>query len=493
MRSSLVLLLVWVPLFSFGQLVGDRTHQQLSKNRSLETSLYMLNHWTPDLDLARENELAAIAYTVFSGDIQADFGDLVGDPGYLDWVESGKELLLGGPIWGAVSEEGADLWLRTAQPAEVEIWVQDGQERRTLGPIRTEVKTDLSAVFQISGLEAGRSYPVKIIINKVEWAGDSILTLNTLPRDSSLRVAFGTCFHRWGLGNTHQVTQILARKPHAMLLGGDIAVQDRRNQIGMHRFDYLMRDQFPAWRQLSSRVPVYATWDDHDYMDDDLSGVPDGFTEADRSAIREVFTRSWANPGFGNERKQEGVYFKTSIGSVDVIMVDNRYFRDEKTGAFLGNDQMEWLEQQLLSASGKFIILSCGTMWSDYVSSGKDSWGVWDPVGRERFFQLIEKHRIPGVLLISGDRHGARGFAIPRSSGFRFYEFEPASLGGRHGPVAIDPAWETQLFGFDNTYAFGEFTFETHLDDPEVTFRLVREDGDVLYTLNLKRSELTPP
>ena len=42
------------------------------------------------------------------------------------------------------------------------------------------------------------------------------------------------------------------------------------------------------------------------------------------------------------------------------------------------------------------------------LSGGKDSWGKFDPKGREEIFSLIEKHRIPGVLLTSGDRHGAR-------------------------------------------------------------------------------------
>jgi alkaline phosphatase D len=132
-------------------------------------------------------------------------------------------------------------------------------------------------------------------------------------------------------------------------------------------------------------------------------------------------------------------------------------------------------------------------MWSDYVSNGKDSWGVWDPNGREQLFELIEKNRIGGVLLISGDRHGARGFHIPRPSGFSFYEFEPASLGGRVGPEVTKPEWDTQLFGFTNRFAFGEFTIDAEAADPEVTFRLIEDNGAVLYELKLKRSELTPP
>ena len=105
---------------------------------------------------------------------------------------------------------------------------------------------------------------------------------------------------------------------------------------------------------------------------------------------------------------------------------------------------------------------------------------------------LIEKHKIPGVLLISGDRHGARGFRIPRPSGYEFYEFEPASLGGRSGPPATQPKWDTQLYGFSNKFAFGEFTFDVSQDDPTVTYRLVEATGAILYELTLKRSQLTP-
>jgi alkaline phosphatase D len=131
-------------------------------------------------------------------------------------------------------------------------------------------------------------------------------------------------------------------------------------------------------------------------------------------------------------------------------------------------------------------------MWSDFVSGGKDSWGKYDPQGREEIFSLIEKHKIPGVLLVSGDRHGARGFRIPRPSGFAFHEFEPASLGGRTGPPATSNKWTTQLYGFSNKFAFGEFTFDLKPRDPTVTYRLVEATGDILYQLTLSRSQLTP-
>ena len=196
--------------------------------------------------------------------------------------------------------------------------------------------------------------------------------------------------------------------------------------------------------------------------------------------------------GFGDE--DGGIFCRTRIGPCDVIMVDHRYFRtgDKAPGALLGRDQMKWLKKQLLACKGPFIVMSCGTMWSDYISNGKDSWGRWDPNGREELLEFIEDNRIGGVLLISGDRHGARGVTIPRPSGFKFYEFEPASLGGRVGPPPWGKDKDNQFFGISNRYAFGEFTIDAAPADPTVTFRLVGDDGEIIHELKLTRSQLTP-
>jgi alkaline phosphatase D len=286
---------------------------------------------------------------------------------------------------------------------------------------------------------------------------------------------------------------VLERQPLAMLMYGDVAVQDRRNDLGMHRADYAMRDFHPAWQKLVASIPVYASWDDHDYFANDAWGIPRNFTDKDRRGVRKVFTQAWNNPSYGLGDEGGGIFQHARIGPCDVIMTDNRYFRTrEGRHCFLGPEQMAWLKKTLRACHGPFIIMSCGTMWSDYVSNGKDSWGKYDPEGREEIFRLIEEEKIPGVLLVSGDRHGARGFRIPRPSGFEFYEFEPASLGGRSGPSATNPAWTTQLYGFSNKFAFGEFSFDLEPKDPTVTFRLVEAGGGVLYELTLKRSELTP-
>jgi alkaline phosphatase D len=430
-------------------------------------------------------DLLTRAYEIFESDEKATYERLVADAAFREIFESNKMTLLGGPMLGQVSQAGAAVWVRTYGPAAVSVRIEDGHEPRLFGPVTSDAKTDFAAVVPISGLQPDTKYPYTIILNGRPVAGAEGV-LHTLQPDKA-RIAFGSCPHRWGLGREMIWDRMLGRDPDALLIHGDIAVQDRKDHFGLHRFDYFMRDLQAPWSKLVANLPVYASWDDHDYLDNDKPRDGMSVPDEDRRAIRRVFTTAWNNPQYGFGDAKGGIFLRTRIGPADVLMTDNRYFRGNE-GPLLGEGQMTWLEEQLLDCEGPFIIMSCGTLWNDAKGNGKDSWGKYDKEGRERIFNLIEKHRIPGVLLVSGDWHGARGYTIERPSGFTLYEFQPASLGGRPGATRAG----NTLFALAGKYAFGEFTFDAQEDDPSVTFRLILEDGTEHYKLTLTRSQLMP-
>lgn len=468
---------------------------QGSSKTGLDSALFNFNLIVPQPESV--NEMYTAAWEVLSSKQDATFVDLMQDEVFQQHVEANGLEVLGGPMLGSVTEDGTKVWLRTLKPSRVEVQVDVGDQTKVYGPVQSTVESDLTAIVTVDGLQAGARYPYRVLVDGQVISIPKHAAIVTAPAPTAtgeVRIAFGSCLHRWGFGNQMHLDLIRSRNPSAMLLLGDIAVQDRENHLGLHRADYFMRDLYPAWQDFSATVPTYATWDDHDYFDNDKAGVYGAFTVADKAAVCDVFQQAWNNPSYGFNDERRGVFLRTRIGPADVIMVDNRYFREKKKGdgAFLGDEQMDWLEAQLLDCKGPFIILSCGSMWSDYVSGGKDSWGKFDPKGRERIFQLIEKHQIPGVILISGDRHGARGFTIPRPSGYEFYEFEAASLGGRCGPPTQHPSWKTQLYGICDQYAFGELSIDATLADPEITFRLIEDSGDIIYQTTLTRSQLTP-
>jgi len=455
----------------------------------VDTRLFNL---APQPESARE--LFTAARQAFEEHPQARFADV---PVIREIAGKHNILLLGGPMLGAVSHDGVRVWVRTVKPAQVVVAVQMPEGERRFGPVASTDDSDYTAVVPVSGLKPETKYTYRVLVDgkPVPVAdGAAIITSPVPDTKGRMTIAFGADFHKTGLWDRKLLDQIRKRGNLALLLLGDNATLERQAKVGLSRADYLLRDMSPAWREVAAAVPVYAGWDDHDYYSNDGSGIPRGATEADRANIRTVWKQSWNNPSCGFEERGQGIFFRTRIGPCDVIMLDTRFFRTVagQANSFLGKEQMRWLSGELTACKGPFIILTSGTMWTDYVSSGKDSWGKWDPQAREQIFSLIEEKKIGGVLLLSGDRHGARVMRIPRPSGFTFWEFELGSLGAHKGPPAIGNKPELQPFGLINQAAFGEFTFDTAVADPTVTMRIVDPDGKILYETLLTRSQLTP-
>jgi alkaline phosphatase D len=430
------------------------------------------------------------ARAVFSDNPDANFTN----PEIVGAAQKNSLPLMSGPMLGRLSETGVTVWLRpsAADPLIVKVTKADGSEEKTF--IQNLVKPGAEQRIALDGLSPDTEYKYTVYSKKYNMAEGSFATMPSSEKKGVFRLAFGSCFHKIGLHNPNLIKQILERKPQAMMLLGDIAVDDRENRINMHRADYLLRDVSKPWRQLSANVPLYTSWDDHDYFNNDLSGIPNGFSVADRDAVLSVWQQNWNNP----ENENPGIYFNTRIGPTELIMLVTRSQRENNLrgeyGSYLGTKQLNWLKETLKNSHAPFKVISSGTMWSDDVSDGKDSWGTWDTAARKELFNFIETEKIAGVLLISGDRHGARGFTIPRPSGFAFYEFEAASLGGVPGPDALAKDQANQLFGYNgkDVIAFGEFTFDTTGRKPLVTFRLIDELGNILEEHVLPYQKLTP-
>lgn len=427
---------------------------------------------------------------VFSGNSEADFTNT-------EIIEAARMYnipLMGGPKLGDLKQDGVTIWLRpsNSDPFVIKVTKSDGSDEKTY--VGNQMSPGVEQKIIVEGLSSATKYKYDVYYKGQIIAKGGFTTAPASNEKSKFSLAFGSCTHKIGLHNPNLIHQILKRKTGAMLLLGDIAVDDRDNQINMHRSDYLLRDVSEPWRQLSANIPIYAAWDDHDYLNNDLGGIPEGFTEIDRAALRAVWHQNWNNP----KTKKPGTYFNTRIGPVELIVLDTRSFRDNNQrgeyGSYLGKEQLEWLKETIKKSEATFKVISSGTMWSDYITPGKDSWGTWDTVARSEFYEVIERDHIPGILLISGDRHGARGFTIPRPSGFSFYEFQVASLGGVPGPDAMAADTTNQLFGYHGTeaVAFGELTFITDKSEPVVVFRLIDQYGDILEEYTIPYAELIP-
>jgi alkaline phosphatase D len=415
----------------------------------------------------------------------------IADPKIIAAAQKAQMPLISGPMLGNITHSSVDLWFRPVTAGLYTATVSGATQASFT------IKTDTpgaSVRITCSDLKAGAEHSYVIVNHANAVVGSGRFTVAPAPGSkATTRIAFGSCFHKIGVHNPNLMRLVAKRANHAMLLLGDMAVDDREAALNMHESDYLLRDVSKPWRDLAASTPVYASWDDHDYLNNDKSGLQKGqITDDQRNDLRQLWHTNWVNPPV--PVKDRGIYFNTRIGDIEVIMLDTRSCRDwdkrQAAGAYLGDAQKQWLLKTLKASTATFIVMTSGTMWTDYISNGKDSWGTWDTETREEIFTFLETNNIGGVLLLSGDRHGARGFKIERPSGYTLYEFEAATLGAVPGPKPFGEDGSAQLFGYGKMFAFGEFTFDMSKDDPTVTFRLIDEHEKALEEIIIQRSQL---
>ena len=392
---------------------------------------------------------------------------------------------LGGPILGDVQATRVSVWMHLPEPDEVQVIItpQKGGSPKTYQSGRD------SRIFTVrcEGLAADTAYSYVVESSSKERLGEGRFTTPpTALSAQPFRISFGADFHKIGMYRPELFKLIQERGSRAMLLIGDSAVDGRKDDFGLINADYLLRNLSPPLQQLLANVPTSATWDDHDYWGDDTSGtLTRSKKPIDVTGLRRMWKSQWNNPE--RDRNREGIYFQTKIGPVHYIALDTRSCRinDQrgKRNSFLGKTQMAWLKQQITDSTSPFIVISGGTMWTDYISNGKDSWGTWDPEAREEIFQWIDTKNDSKVILLSGDRHGARGFSIPRPGKNTIHELEVGTLGGVPGPDAFAEDRSHQLFGQPSrSWAFGELTFALHEGKPRAEFRLINEQAEILHT-----------
>lgn len=291
-----------------------------------------------------------------------------------------KRLKLGGPMLGDITENSVAIWLHLPEPAGVRVSVIS----EAGGPAKSFSSGPTSRLLSVpcDGLMPDTAYTYEVMNASGSLLGQGrFVTAPAKRSETSFRLAFGSDFHKIGLHRPELMRLVQERGNRAMLLIGDLAVDDRGNDFGLIKADYLLRDLSPSWQQLAANIPIYAAWDDHDYFDNDRSGASSaGGRPIQVETLRQIWKEQWNNPERTADRA--GIYFQTRIGPVHYIALDTRSCRvnDQrgKLNSFLSEAQMSWLKQQIRESTSPYILISSGTMWEDHITEGKDSWGTWD-------------------------------------------------------------------------------------------------------------------
>jgi alkaline phosphatase D len=173
----------------------------------------------------------------------------------------------------------------------------------------------------------------------------------------------------------------------------------------------------PGFAALRATGYHLATWDDHDYGDND-----ENRHYVLKDAGRAAFTGFWGEAGVPAD-PQDGVYsarlFETHGKRLHVIMLDVRWNRDEPgTGRdILGERQWQWLAGQLVVEADLTLIVS-GSQILLPEETGSETWDNYAGA-TERLFNLVRRSAKQGVVFITGDQHYAE---VARSRGALDYD-----------------------------------------------------------------------
>ena len=332
----------------------------------------------------------------------------------------------------------------------------------------------------------------------------SLFAADSKPADEALvsRIAFGSCLGQDGVQPIWD--QVQKAKPDVFVLLGDNVYADTKDPVEL-RAAYAKLGAQPGYQRLKKAMPVLATWDDHDYGENDV-----GAEHPNKEASKQVFLDFFGVPKDSPRRQRDGVYHAEVFGPpgkrVQIILLDTRFnrsplvFQEDKTdlvdgGRYLPNDdpnatllgasQWAWFEEQLrVPAQVRIIGSSIQVVDED---SGGEKWANF-PLERKKLYTLM--WRTTGALFISGDRHFAELSMMDGEAGYPIYDLTASSLNWSEHMYRMMERNRHRIAVLNRGDNFGLIEIDWGRRDPLLRFKIIDEDGDTMIHHKVELSVL---
>jgi alkaline phosphatase D len=316
------------------------------------------------------------------------------------------------------------------------------------------------------------------------------------------KIAFGSCAEE----TKHQpvLDLVVKHKPDIFVYLGDNIYADTKDMKVMQaKYDSLAAK--PEFQRLKKSVPLFATWDDHDYGWNDI-----GKYYPFKNQSKEIFLKFWGEPAGSDRRKREGIYisyyFEGNGHRVQLILLDNRSFRSDlrlykgelsheekffypldyyphqiEDSILLGETQWQWLEEELKKPADIRLIGS-GSQFS-ISFNGYEAWANF-PQEQKRFLDLIKKTKASGVVFLSGDVHYAE---ISKLESKDLYPIYDITASGITSTWLFATPNDNRIEGPVMDNHFGLLSIDWTKKDPEIKMEIwdVRDNQRIEYTIRL--------
>ena len=335
----------------------------------------------------------------------------------------------------------------------------------------------------------------------------------TLAPDTLVqRIALGSCFKPEGSDSIF--SSVATANPDVFLFIGDnVYAADESHDPALQslRVAYSRLAEARQFAALRAETPLLVTWDDHDYGKNDAGGDWDT-----KYAAESIYEHVWAVPASDPRAGRKGVHYARIIGPdgrrVQFIMLDTRFFRtpltmrpegelrtpgtgpylpsDDPNQNMLGEDQWQWLEQQLNQPADLRIVAT-----SIQFAATRHHWESWNMLPRERlkFLNLIKRTGTNGVILVSGDRHFAAIYREDEAA-YPLYELTSSSLNLPLSAFVKDIQAEPDANRLGTPYYEANFgLIEIDWDGRMVALSVHDEAGATVRRVDVSLDELADP
>lgn len=414
-----------------------------------------------------------------------------------------KAQIISGPMLGYKTMREVAVWIQTEHAQEVIFQYRsiDGRSKWAYTSATTEEREAYTHTFIAKNLRPGTNYIYSIFVKddqanaiKGKFSTQLLWQYRTDPPDFSF--AFGSCAYLndemydrpgepYGKGNAIFNTIAQKESDFMLWLGDNIYLReaDIMSESGIN-YRYTHMKSNPSLQTLWKKMHHYAIWDDHDY----------GPNDADRSFINKeeslnAFNRFWANPS-QHPAKVGGITSMFSYNDLDFFLLDNRYNRspNERKGTqrqILGDAQIEWLIDALVSSKASFKIVAVGGQFLSPAAVYENH--ATFPEERKKLLKLIEDEGIQNLIFLSGDRHKTELTEMEFDNGTVLYDYTSSPLTS----TAYDTSDEGNTIRVKGTHVstqnFGMIEVSGPISERKLLLKAFDEGGNLLWKHSINK------
>ncbi|MBB6520589.1 alkaline phosphatase D family protein [Pseudoteredinibacter isoporae] len=470
---------------------------------------------------------------------------------------------------GDVNHDSAVIWSRTDRPAMMWVTIStepDFKNSQRFPGTAALAETDFNAKAVVHGLRAGTRYFYRVQFESLDKPGlfgelqqGQFKTAQTQAGTIRFCWSGDTAGQGYGIdtsrGGMHCYAEMLKRQPDFLVHCGDLIYADGPIQarktlsdgtvwnnivtpgkskvaetLQEFRENYYYNFLDPKFKQFHQNVSSYQQWDDHEVVNNWYPG--EQLLDDKRYTIKSVSLLAerarqallQCNPIRLNPEDPRRIYRKVSHGPMlDIFFLDMRSYRaanslnrqkiESAETAFLGREQLAWLQNSLASSTATWKIIASDmpiglrvTEWQSEVAENAAN-GNGPALGREleiaRLLQFIAEKNVHNVHFITADVHYcASHYYHPRKAQFKdfkpFWEFVSGPLhAGTFGPNELDNTFGPELIfkgipddlspnapPSDNHQFFGEIEIDGLADT--LTVKHFNRLGEELWRKTLK-------